>query len=156
MGADYRAYAIIGVMLPEDGDLPRAKITGRKRAYKHNFDDDGITEYHPKTGKKLWLDEKTEVEADYPAITFDEDESGAGMTYLEPPKGLEYHTGTDMNPRFLGCIVGTGNSNGGDDTEFSEIPDIKKIKEQIKALLEPLGIWDEKAFGLYANLYCSY
>jgi hypothetical protein len=159
--ADYTARAIIGVTIPDEDDLPRASVSVRKRAFKHDYDDDGENEFHPKDGRKLWLDEKETVKEDYPAFLFDsEDYYGdsleKGQKLIKIPKSLTLVNGTDGCNRCLGFVVSTGNSNGGDETGFELIPDIAKIKADIKGLLEPLDLWDESIFGLHDLLYCSY
>lgn len=53
MGADYYAKAVVGVVLPNEVDLPRAKTSVRKKAYQHGFEDDGRQEFDPKTGKNF-------------------------------------------------------------------------------------------------------
>jgi hypothetical protein len=162
MGADFYAKAIIGVPLPDEDKLPRAKVTVRKKAFNHKYEDNGETEFHPKDGRKLWLDEKEEVEEDYPSIVFDtddcanEDDLDEGQRLIKIPKGLECANGTDGDSTFLGAVLETGSSNGGDDVAFRTLDDIGMVKLKVKDVLEPLGLWDEKKFGLYAVLYCSY
>lgn len=162
MGADYTAKAIIGVRLPEDESLPKLMQSVRKRAFDHKFEDDGETEYHPKDGRKLWLDETVEIETEEPAIVFsvdddlDEDDIYEGQKLIKAPEGLEFANGTDGDNLCIGVVIRTGSSNGEEDIAFERIPDIDKVKTQLKTLLEPVGLWVEKDFGLYAILSCSY
>ena len=165
MGADYSAMAVIGIALPDEDELPKAKTTTRKKAFKHNYDDDGTNEFHPKTGQKLFLDdEKIEVEADYPLFVYDTYGDGepsgledvANQIIIRPPKGLNFAVGTDESNICLGGVVRTGSSNGGDDYGFAKMPDVDVIKAKLKNLLEPLDLWDESTFGLHTVLYCSY
>lgn len=160
MGADYTAHAIIGIALPSQESLPKLNKKVRKRAFKHSFEDDGETKFDPKTGKPLWLDEFEEVESDDPVVVYDTDDEPSelekGQKILKAPKGMEFRYGTDNGELFLGVVVSTGSSNGGEETEFLPMPDVNKIRDDLKACLEPLGLWDPSVFGLYANLYCSY
>lgn len=162
MGADYYANAIIGIKLPEKDDIPPAKIYVRKRAFSHSFEDNGNMEFHPKTGKKLWLEEKEEVEADYPSLIIDvgDDYLGSkpepGQKIISIPDGLSTAYGTDQRSWFIGFVVETGSSNGGDEEVFDHLPDIDALKNRLKNFLEPLGYWNEEEFGLYSVLYCSY
>lgn len=40
---------------------------------------------------------------------------------------------------------------------FQQLPDnLKEIREKMRDSLGPLGLWDEKKFGLWSILYCSY
>ena len=112
-------------------------------------------------GKALWLEEKETVETDDPAILYGDDDYSpsdlvTGQKFLKASAGMEFHVGTDNSPHFYGVVFTTGNSNGGDDTGFSKIPDIDKIKGKLRDQLEPLGLWKEEDFGLYVNLHCSY
>ena len=162
MGADYTAITVIGVCLPHAEDLPKAKVMARKRAFDHDYDES--YEFHPKSGDKLWLDEQEEVEADYPAIILDqegyieEDEikEGQRVVDLTDIEGLDCTCSTDNYRSFFGYVLETGSSNGGQSVCFEALPDIQKIKTQIKEKLEPLGLWDEEEFGVYSILYCSY
>lgn len=164
MGADYYAKTVIGVRLPRNEELPRAKILTRKKAFDHDFDDDGKVEFHPKNGKKLWLDEKERVDADYPAYIFDLEFLGAdsyryklkGQTVIEFPEDLEITYDTNHNNDYLGKIIETESSNGGQNVVFEQVPDIDSIKKIIKECLELFGLWDEERFGIYTILYCSY
>lgn len=152
MGVDYRAYAVIGCVVDLD------KVTMKKervRAFKHNYPDNGEIKFDPKTGRALWETKE------YPEFVF-EDDGGCTDDYSGKSKviklmGLKLYQGTDGEPTVLG--VGTGDdtySNGGDDKEFLPIKDLESIKNKVKAVLEPIGMWDEDTFGLYAILYCSY
>ena len=162
MGADYTAKAIIGICLPDEEDIPRALISVRKKAFSHNYKDNEQNEFHPKDGRKLWLDEKEQIKANYPAFVFDkhdelnEDSIRIGQKIIKIPEELEFATGTDDNNLCLGFVLETGSSNGGQDLEFVNLPNIDKMKTQLKNLLEPLNLWDEANFGLYSMLYCSY
>ena len=161
MGADYYAKCVIGVILPDSDELPKLKKLVRKKAFKHDYEDDGEYEFDPKTAKKLFLDEKEEVETDLPAFIFDpdmrqEDLEDKNQVVIKPLKGIEYAVGTNNSNLCLGLVMETGSSNGGDDYAFMNIPDIEKIKEKLKNLLEPHGLWNEGKFGLHLILYCSY
>jgi hypothetical protein len=169
MGADYTAVTVIGIILPDKNDLPKAKTMVRKRAFEHEFSEEDA-EFHPMDGRKLWLDEKELVEADYPALVINdedyitEDDLKEGQILIELNDSdedsddpfLETYHSTDDNDTFYGFVHGTGSSNGGETDVFSKIPDIEKIKKNIKEKLEPYGLWNEEDFGIYTILYCSY
>lgn len=162
MGVDYSAISVIGVCLPNKDELPKAMIMTRKKAFDHDYGED--YEFHPKNGSKLWLDEKEEVEADYPAIILDtegfidEDEIEEGQTIIDltDQEELCCTYSTDERITFYGFIIKTGYANGDKDVSFDHLPDIERIKNLIKNKLEPLNLWDEDEFGLYSILYCSY
>jgi hypothetical protein len=156
MGADYRAISVIGIILPDKDELPKAKISVRKKAFQHTYEDGTVFEFDPKTGQKLFIDdEKEEIETNYPAILYDinSEDPEINQTVLKAPAGLDFHYGTDC----MNICLGYGSSNGEDSAiKFKAIPDIEAIKTTLQELLEPLGLWDEKKFGLYTILYCSY
>jgi hypothetical protein len=159
MGADYYAKAVIGILLPDVEDIPKLKKLVRKKAFKHDFEDDGEHEFDSKTAKKLFLDEKEEIETDIPAFVFDDDldVEDKKQIVIKPPKGMSYAIGTDDSILCLGATIETGDSNyGGDGYEFMKILDVNDIKGRLKKLLEPHGLWDEEKFGLHVILYCSY
>lgn len=156
MGIDYTASAIIGILIPEKDNLPRAVLTVRKKAFKHNYEDDGELEFDSKSGKKLWLDEKEEIKADYPAFMFGDDADPEdllpGQKILKTSHGLKFYSGSEDTNWCLGVGVSTGSSRCGDELGFKPLPDINRVKEELKKLLEPVGLWDESKFGLYAQL----
>jgi hypothetical protein len=48
-----------------------------------------------------------------------------------------------------------GGENEGAPTTFIELKDVAKLHDDMKAALEPLGLWDEKGFGVHSgNVYC--
>lgn len=161
MGADYRAYTVVGVSLPAVDELPRLTAKRRKKAFEHDYPDDGETEFDPKTGKPLWLDETEEYTVrGTPAVVY-EDEYGEteveeGQILLKAPEGMRFHYGTDGEPVFLGVVSRTGNSNGGDDTAFLAPQDMNSLRFALRGALKPIGLWEEDDFGIYTNLYCSY
>lgn len=161
MGADYTAYTVIGVALPAVDELPRLTARRRKKAFEHNFTDDGETEFDPKTGRPLWLDETEKYTVrDTPAVVYPdkygEEEIEEGQILLKVPEGTSFHYGTDGEPIFLGVVSRTGNSNGGNDTAFLAAQDMNALRLALRAALKPVGLWEEDDFGIYTNLYCSY
>lgn len=162
MGMDCYAKTIIGIKLPDEEDIPPAKKSVRKKAFKHDFEDDGEMEFHPKTGQKLWLEETEEIDADYPSLIIDYDdeylgqEPKPGQNVVSIPEGLSTAYGTDQNSWYIGFVSETGSHRCGRDEVFESLPDINSLKDQLKMFLEPLGYWDEDKFGLYTVLHSSY
>jgi hypothetical protein len=71
--------------------------------------------------------------------------------------GLDFFKGTyDYSTEAASVIVvGIGIENSDDNEEKKlKIPD--NFRGVIRQALEPHGLWDEKAYGLYAILHCSY
>lgn len=144
MGADFRAYAVIGLRVDEERLYgPPKKV----KAFEHNHPEDW--EVDPRTGKKLWYEERPPL-ADY-------DPQGT-----EKILGYKVVTGTwtGRGRDAYICLHFAGNrtySNGGqkDDLDLLNLPELQQSKEKMKEALSPLGIWNEKEFGLWAVLYCS-
>ena len=115
------------------------------KAFPHNHPES--MKFDPETGKKLW-----EIK-DVPVKGYDEDDCVF--------HGYQIVHTTDRRETIIAylAIGDHTNSNGGADYQMEKLSgkeDISKIKEEMKELLEPLGAWDEKKFGLYAVLSCSY
>ena len=159
MSVDYYAYAVIGVQLP---GFPRAKKMVRIPAFSHDFEDDGQMEFDPKTGRKLWSDEKVEIEADYTAVIITENddrywgELAEGQKHIRLPKDLSMVHSTDNENVYIGFVVKSSSCEREDQTHGCRLPDIENLKETLKNLLEPYELWREDLFGLHSVLYCSY
>ena len=151
MGADYSSIAIIGVGVDLD-KIPKKKT--KVKAFAHDYPEDWKVD--PKNpSKKLW------IEGSFPEVAFDDDEGDINSEHtklIKLPEGVKLFKGTDGQPTILGIGAETGSSNGGDDCTLTSLDglDLIKLKVQLKVILEPLGMWEEGDFGLYALLYCSY
>lgn len=167
MGVDYHAHAIIGVLLPE---IPKAKRLIRKPAFDHGYEDDGKMEYDPKTGRKLWLEETTEAIAEYPGIVMIEsyiDRNGIvcdnyyeplreGQILLRIPVDLKVIWATYEDKRYIGFVVTTTTCDPTNTSHSCALPDINKLKEDLKSLLEPHDLWWGESFGLHSIIRCSF
>jgi hypothetical protein len=162
MSVSYYARAVVGIELPNESSIPRAIIKKRKKAFEHDYPDDGFMNFHPKDGRKLWTDEKIESKSNYPSILFDcssmpeEGSVREGQCLISFPKGIEITYSTDRRRRFVGRVVNTCSSDSDEDVGFSKVLDTETLKESLRVLLEPVGLWDEDKFGIYSVLYCSY
>jgi len=147
MGADYYAKAVIGVLIDED-KIPKKHV--RVKAFQHDFPEDWkVDPTNP--SRKLWN------EKNYPEFTFDPDYANEDTKLVKLPMGMGVFKGTDDEPAVVGVGAESGSSNGGDDYDFKQIPDsVENVRDALKNILGPLGLWDEKKFGLYSILYCSY
>jgi hypothetical protein len=144
MGADFSAIAVIGCIVYPD-KIPT--VTKKVKAFEHDIPEDSDVKFDAKTGKPLWKQEK------YPEYTFDEDRDPRVKEIDK--KGLKLWCGTEGKPTILGFGIGDTYSNGGASYDFTALPNVNEVKEKLKSILEPLSMWDEKAFGLYSLLYCS-
>lgn len=148
MGADYRAYAVIGCEIMLE-NIP--KITEIIKAFNHNHPKN--VKFDPETGKKLWKEDS------YQEFAFEPDDD---RTYDERTKMIDIgefkiYRGTDGSPTVIGFGCGEDTySNGGEVHEVIDLPDVNELKNKLKAILEPVNMWDEDCFGLHAILYCSY
>lgn len=136
MGADYSSAAVIGVKI-DQGKLATSKMV---KAFPHDFGPD--INFHPKTGKKLWM-EKAEYIPQY-------DE------YKGTLAGFRVTFTTDNTTMYCGIVASGTHSNCGSEAKRTKLEDIGEIKAKLKSALEPLGLWDEKSFGLWTVLHCSY
>jgi hypothetical protein len=153
MGCDYSAKGCLGILLPDENNIPRAQLSVRKKAFNHQYND-GDAEFDPKTGQKLFLDEKEIVQASYPAVVYyDTSDLKKGQIALTVPEGLSLTSTTDNQKTCFGFVV---RAEWNSDYGFAPLPDIMVIKKKIFTALEPLGLWDESKFGLHSLLYCSY
>lgn len=181
MGVEYSAIAVLGIKIDLDV-IPKIKKTVKKPAFKHDYSEKDT--FHPKTGKKLWTDETMEIDSDYRKYILcdeegyedepdgiyeqyfrkdgDEDNEIAIKCLCKFKDGIEcegklcyvWEEDGYVHGTFIGLTVDNTGSNGGDATDFKSVPE--GIKEKIKNFLEPYGLWDEKKYGLYTILYCSY
>lgn len=145
MGADYTAGALIGIRV-DPTKLYREK---QEKAFKHSYPLDW--KVCPKTGRELWRTVREPIDG---AVSRYEGEDASKIG----PYDVTY--GTDHETAFI-CIVSTNDtySNAGNDCAMVSIPvgfNIVEEKEKLRETLEPLGLWDEKLFGLWTVLYCSY
>jgi hypothetical protein len=137
MGADYSSYAVIGVEINSDGlyTVTETPATGEKS-------------FNPDTGERLMHKERTPIEGFERGVVSGDDSF----------KDFPVFWTTDSESCVIGIGVGGTYSNGGEDVCMMSIDDvnIEALKQELKEVLEPIGLWDESKFGLYTILHCSY
>lgn len=136
MGADYTAMAAIGLAFKAE-DLTVIK---RTKAFPHDYPED--FDFCPKTKKPLWVDKKVSYDG------FDGDKL-LGYPVISAGCGDE---------TLIACLISANDtySNGGKTVDMRPLDfALVAAKKRMKADLEPLGIWDEKEFGLWTVLHCS-
>jgi hypothetical protein len=73
--------------------------------------------------------------------------------------GFGIYQGTDEQDAFVG-FLGTGrNTSFRNDNQMIKLPSNLSIPDAevvMQKLLEPLGLWDPKHFGLWSVLYCNH
>ena len=142
MGYSARAHAIIGIRI----DNRKLWTQVGKKACSHAIPKN--SKFCPECGvKNIIVPEKKPIKG------YEKGDGDYGTV-----AGFKLGSdGCENEPEFIaGFDPETGSSNGGEPSAFSPIPDIAKIKADMKSKLEPLGLWNEKAFGIYAVLYASY
>jgi len=125
------SYAVIGCQVPREKLFKEEIIT-----YKHRHTTLPDTNFCPTCGEVIRKKEVEEIDID--------DKIGEFK--------LVWSTGQEE--AFVGIV-----SEVDSDSNFIEITDsedISNIRYNLKNVLEPLGMWSEIKFGLYAVQYISY
>jgi hypothetical protein len=143
MGADYKSYAVIGIKI-ENKLIPRKKH--KMKAFTHDFPENWVAD--PTTGRKLWQ------EYDEPEFSFDAYERASIKPKL--PTGVAVFYETNNGGEEPAFVLGYGITGVDFYTGCKVLPDVDKLKADLKELLTPLGLWDEQKFGLYSICHCSY
>ena len=117
------AVAIVGVRLVE-GDF---KKTHKERGCEHGNSE---RNFCPDCGKPTWVDKKESL--DDVAISL-------GADVVRP-----YRNGKKV---VIGKIIGIA-GDGTTTTRKCDSFDAEDIKTQLREILDPLELWDEKSFGL--------
>ena len=133
MSTDYKAMTIIGIKIPEE----KLYVTKHKRGCKHK---EASSKHCPACGKPMWVFRNEEIPA---YVVYQDTEKFAGLDATT--------RGTDEEDLFVGKIF-----EAEPHTHFNVIPDFDKIKAEVRLALDPLNLFDEKKFGIYTTLYCSY
>ncbi len=142
MGASYYGYAVIGVEV----DIQKLYKKEYERACdcEIDIDADNPPKYCSKCGG-VFLEEITE-----PIEGYDPDDN----------RFFEWNAvhSTDQERIVIGLATDGARGNYSDENvKFCQLPslDLAKMKEDLKNALGS-RFWDEKKFGLYSVMYCSY
>ena len=130
MGVDYYSYAFIGQKLNKNKLYQETIVAGC------NHQNPDTANFCSVCGKRAVID-------------------------FESLKGISAIESTDNTEIFLALNhhqVKSGSSRGGENLAFRTLDSkaVEEAKTVLKELLEPYGLWDEKQFGLWTVLYCSY
>ena len=135
MSVSYISYAIIGVKVDID------KIFPIRNSRTCDCDVDLSGNFCSQCGSKLFEKKIEYIEG------FDKTKNIL--------HGYKVVFGTDDEDPIIAAKY-VKNSNW-DSPSFEQIPtDIADVKNKMRDLFGPLGLWDEKKFGLWSVLYCSY
>jgi hypothetical protein len=137
MGFDYDARAVIGAAVP----AARLFETARARCCQHP---EPAGKFCPECGKPAWKDERRPVAA-YQV----DDETGewslAGLPVVR--------SGLDDASVYVGAATELATSWNGDVSKVLPLSEsVEAIRARVRGALEPLGLWDEGRFGLWALL----
>ena len=138
MGVDYYSYLVVGCSIDED----KLKIPTKVRACDCNVDKIEDMKFCSKCGEEVWKEDYDLIEG------YEEDESFLGFD-------LVYNT--DNENCWIAIRkkeVGGYNRNEFDMLDPSD--NIEELKAELKAKLEPHGLWDKESFGIWVMQCCSY
>jgi len=135
MSATYYGQAVIGVRID-----PK-KLMTIKRIRACDCVSAPTGNFCSNCGKKSFKEEECPIES-----------------FSDGENVLDYEVvfGTDREEAVIAFVCAEETDNN-KSNNFKQIPEnIKEIKEQMRDTLGPIGLWDEKKFGLWSILYCSY
>lgn len=151
MGVTWRAYAVIGSKIDKSKVFHEDDV----RCCEHALPDKN-TKFCPECGAKAW-------ERDWVSLPeFDDGEflcgdhycqaQLAGLPVVYPGPACSLPDGTPIS-----ILVAVAFAQVDEEGEMSQIKgtDLRAAKEKVKAALEPIGLWDEEAFGVWVMLSCS-
>lgn len=136
MGMDFYATAAIGCKVP----VEKAKRITHVRGCGCDLEEHILAfKYCPKCSSAIWINYVEWV------LPHDLD------------NGLSVERSTDTEELIVAALVAKTDSHRGSQTcAFANIEDIEMYRSKVKSFLEPLGLWDESLFGLWAIPYISY
>jgi hypothetical protein len=140
MSVKWKAYAVYGQRLPVSALYKTAGV----KAFEHDYPANWT--YDPKTGQRLWTDEKIPIDG-YNKIKGD-------------LFGFEVFFGTgDEDLAYVGVGVGRQTSSIGRSDELLADAgideDIGNRMADLRLALSLAGLYDPKTFGLWAVLYAD-
>ncbi len=136
MGVDYTSYAVIGVKI----DPEKLYIEETKRGC--NCEKTPTEKFCSDCGAKSFIESKE------PIASYDEDENVLGYRIL---------WGTNCEKAVIAISWSEDDDYGQEDNSFAQIPNnLEELKNKMKNALGPVGLWDEKNFGLWSVIHCSY
>mgnify|MGYP001615031646 CR=1 FL=1 len=152
MGIDWSAVAVIGVVLPQ----ARWYRTEEQSHQGQTGHVSGEKAYCPECGQK---NERTMVRIPLFEGGEDEDEDpGNGDPHIGR---FKLHWSTDDKYGYLGIEVETDSNRtaGGEGLARASLAhfwEMREMRDELAALLAPLGLWESESFGLWAILLCGY
>jgi hypothetical protein len=139
MGVDYTAYAVIGV------EIDPTKLTRPKVVPHDEHPVPPGARFCPECGAPATINVLELIEG------YDDDADRDDQFYQEVTGyPLVRNDKTDV----VGGLIAEVN-DWKHTTRFVRLGDLERLKAEMQAKLEPMGLWDESKFGLYALLDVS-
>lgn len=134
MGIDAHAVALIGLTIGKRDVLyqPKRKV----KLFDHNHPENWIVD--PESGKALWKEVRDPIpgyEEGYPSTL-----CGYSIHLTRHSQAFVALRATETESHRSGSLASMG----------SLPANIEEEKKKMKDVLEPLGLWDERSFGLWA------
>jgi len=150
MGITVAVDTVIGVRLSKD----KIYKTDKVKAFDHNYPD--TMKFCPETGKKLW--KMDSWVARFPGLERGDDRFASlklvnGPYTYKPNEEKSLGYDSDVETFYLGKSFETNGYQDDKRVSFISPEMIANIKDKVRANLEPLGLWDEKEFGIWTVLY---
>jgi hypothetical protein len=140
MSTTHTAYTVVGVRLHENQLVRYRKVRGC-----NCFDVDTRNEFCPHCGARVWKQHKSRI------LKVDVDD---GQSLTANIKLIQPHY--ECKDFFAGMVFSCDNNWAyGEEKacwDFKYWPDekvVRSIRAELKKLLEPHGVWDERGFGVY-------
>ncbi len=128
MGYDATAQTIIGVKINEKHLYENKPV----RCCQHPEKD---SKFCSECGKPMWKD--CQVRKDF----YDDDNVVSEVFNLVELQHADW------------CFIGLVAESGSQGAPVKQtITDIEFVKQELKEVLEPLGLWEEESFGIWTNL----
>ncbi len=139
---------VVGVMFPKEKLFYDKKV----KTFNHDYPD--TMKFCSDTGKALWkIDKHCPL---FPGLEYGDDRF-AGLKLVNGPSVHEQNKNGNWESEYKTFYVGKsfGTNAYEDNKRVSYISEkaVADIKTEVQAKLEPLGLWDEKNFGIWTVLY---
>lgn len=147
MGVSYTAYTIIGIKV----NANNFTTVESKRGCNCEIKDIEKMRFCSNCGANVSIDEEVCI----PQFNENNDNSPSGESLCDYP--IIYSDCEHSGEAYVAALCVDDDDYTKNDKNKMQIPkSIEAIKEKMKKKLEPIGFWDEKKFGIWSVLYCSY
>lgn len=145
----YTSYAIIGIKV----NPSKFTTLEEKRGCKCEVEGIEKMKFCPRCGAKSFVKEKVPI----PQFKEDRDDDKFHNYQSLCNYAIIYPDAENDGEAYVAAMYVDDSSYTEKNKNRMRIPkDIETIKEKMKKLLKPIGLWDEKKFGLWAVLETNY